>query len=127
MKVGALILFTLCMAAQGCAAPAPDGGSPPAQGLASSDCFSSSFISGYETVDKHTIRVRTGVNDRYDIIFSGGRCDQLDWSQRLAIETPATSQLCVGKSLGQGTLAFRDPVSRRRIECHIDEVRRTAG
>jgi hypothetical protein len=125
MKAGALILFTLCTAVGSCAAPGPGGRNhPSAQGLAANDCFSSSFISGYETVDNHTIRVRAGVDDRYDIVFSGGRCDQLDWSQRLAIETPATSQLCVGKSLGQGMLAFRDPVSRRRVECHIDEVRR---
>jgi hypothetical protein len=124
MKPHALTLFALSAAVGSCAAPGPDGKTSRAQALAASDCFSSSFISGYETIDDHSIRVRAGVNDRYDIIFAGGRCDQLDWSQRLAIETPGTSQLCVGKSLGQGTLAFRDPVSRRRIECHIDEVRR---
>lgn len=89
-----------------------------------SDCFSSSFISGYETVDDKTIRVRANVNDRYDILVSGGRCNMLEWSQRLAIETPATSQLCVGEQLGQGDIAFRDPTSRRRVTCHIDEVRR---
>jgi hypothetical protein len=128
MNVHALTLFALCTAVGSCAAPGSDNRShSPVQGLAANDCFSSSFISGYETVDDHTIRVRASVKDRYDIVFSGGRCDQLDWSQRLAIETPATSQLCVGKSLGQGTLAFRDPVSRRRIECHIDEVRRAAN
>jgi hypothetical protein len=91
------------------------------------ECFSTSFITGYEVAGDNMIRVEVGVDQRYDIIFSGGRCDQLDWSQRLAIETHATSQLCVGKQLGQGELAFRDPVSRRRIKCHIDEVKVAAA
>ncbi len=125
MKRFTLIVVSISTAVGSCAAPGPDGGRhPAAQGLVANDCFSSSFISGYENVADNIIRVRAGVDDRYDILFSGGRCDQLDWSQRLAIETPGTSQLCVGKSLGQGEIFFRDPVSGRRVQCHIDEVRR---
>jgi hypothetical protein len=121
--VRAALAAIFCAALLGCSAPGP-GTPDPARGPASNGCFSSSFITDYDTAGKGTIRVRAGVNDRYDIVFSGGRCGQLDWSQRLAIETPATSQLCVGKQLGQGDIIFRDFATRDRVVCHIDEIRR---
>lgn len=117
-----LLLLILCTGS--CAAPGPGGSPSAAQGRAAGPaCFSTNFIEGYETLGREAIRVRVGVNDRYDILFAGGRCDQLEWSQSLAIDTFATSQLCVGKQPGQGMLHFRDPLSHRRIACHIDEVR----
>ena len=126
LKRHVLILPAFTAALGSCAAPVPGDAPSVAQGPADS-CFSAAFITDYETIDERRIRVRAGVDERYDIFVSGGGCNMLEWTQRLAIETPATSHLCVGKTLGQGDLRFRDPVSRRQVTCHIDEIRPVPG
>jgi hypothetical protein len=88
------------------------------------DCFNVQFLTGYETVDRDTLRVRAGPSASYDVDISGAQCTQIDWAHRVAIESTPSSWICVGNQPGQGSIAFRDPTTRRRVECYIDGVRR---
>ena len=88
------------------------------------DCFNVSFLSGYESVDRDTIRVRAAPQQSYEIDVSGAECNQLDWTHRLAIESTPSSWICVGNAPGQGNIYFRDPATRHRVACYIQDVRR---
>jgi hypothetical protein len=92
----------------------------------SRDCFSVSMVTGYETVDDDTIRLQAGASTEYEIDLSGGQCRDVDWTQRLAIESTPSSFICVGSQPGQGNIHFRDPTTQRRVSCYIEDVRRSA-
>lgn len=90
----------------------------------SRDCFNVSMVTGYETVDDDTIRLDAGPSTKYEVDLSGGQCRNVDWTQRLAIESTPSSFICVGSQPGQGNIHFRDPATQRRVSCYIDDVRR---
>lgn len=90
------------------------------------DCFNVQFLTGYETVDRDTLKVDAGPGASYEIDIAGAQCTQMDWTHRLAIESTPSSWMCVGSQPGQGSIAFRDPTTRRRVECYITAVRRVA-
>lgn len=106
----------------GCAAQAPQTARGPASG---GDCFNVSMVTGYSSVDRDTVRVDAGPSRTYEIDISGPMCDQIDWTQRIALESRPGSWICVGDRVGQGEIHFRDPATRRRVSCHIEGVRRT--
>lgn len=92
-----LLLAASVITLFGCAA-ADDG---PAEAEAATaadagrDCFNTRNISGYSSVDDDTVQIRVGVNDYYDVdVF--GTCNQLDWSNRLAIVSNSGSFICAG-------------------------------
>lgn len=91
---------------------------------ANSDCFNVSFLTGYESVDRDTIRVRISAQTQYDIELGGAQCNELDWTHRLAIESTPGSYICAGSAPGQGYIYFRDPATRRRVQCYIQNVTR---
>lgn len=121
------LLPTLALlAATGCVADAPNG---PEAGVAARDgrdCFNVQFVSGYSSVDRDTVRLDAGPRQRYDVDIQGPLCDQIDWTQRIALESTPSSWICVGSQAGQGEVHFRDPATRRRTSCYIQEVRRVA-
>jgi hypothetical protein len=88
------------------------------------DCFNVSMVTGYETVDDDTILLDAGPSTKYEVDLSGGQCRNVDWTQRLAIESTPSSFICVGSQPGQGNIHFRDPTTQRRVSCYIDDVRR---
>lgn len=116
-KIAALVVIT---AFQGSCAPAVDLAASPA----GRDCFNVRFLTGYEAVDRDTIRVHAGPSTEYDIDLQGGQCDTVDWAQRLAIESTPSSWICVGDQAGQGEIRFREPATRRIVQCYITDVRR---
>jgi hypothetical protein len=104
---------------------------PPAHGqlgsTAGRDCFNVSFVQGFSSVGKSTVRLDLGPGAKYDVDISGPQCDQVDWTQRLALESTSSSWICVGDSIGQGNVYFRDPATRRRLSCYIENVRRVTS
>jgi hypothetical protein len=82
------------------------------------------MVTSYETVDDNTIRLDAGPSTKYEVDLSGGLCRNVDWTQRLAIESTPSSFVCVGSQPGQGNIHFRDPTTQRRASCYIDDVRR---
>ena len=113
------------LAAAGCAAPGPGSGAEAAP--SGRDCFNVQFVSGYSSVDRDTIRLDAGPRQRYDIDVQGPLCDQIDWTQRIALESTPSSWICVGRQAGQGEIHFRDPATRQRTSCFIQAVRRVAA
>lgn len=113
-------LAALCVAAACAAADQPGSQAPTAD----RDCFNVSMVTGYETIDDDTLRLDAGPSRTYKIDLSGGQCRNVDWPQRLAIESSPSSSLCVGSQPGQGNIHFREPATQRRASCYIDEVRR---
>ncbi len=121
MRAATIVGLVLVASLPACAAPPPGEQAGPPLGR---DCFNVQFLTGYETVDRDTLRVRAGSNASYELDISGAQCSQIDWAHRVAIESTPSSWICVGNQPGQGTIAFRDPTTRRRVECYIDDVRR---
>lgn len=100
------------------------GDSPASTVGGNRDCFNVSMVTGYETVDDDTIRLDAGPSTKYEVDLSGGQCRNVDWTQRLAIESTPSSFICVGSQAGQGNIHFRDPATQRRVSCYIEDVRR---
>jgi hypothetical protein len=122
MKQSAVSSAAIALAA--CtAAPQPQAQTGPTAGR---DCFNVSFVQGFSSVGKSTIRLDAGPGQKYDVEISGPQCDQVDWTQRLALESTPSSWICVGDAIGQGNVYFRDPASRRRLSCYIQNVRRVS-
>lgn len=88
------------------------------------DCFNTSFVSGFSTVDRDTVRLDAGPRRSYDVDLLGPGCDQLNWTESLALESSPSSWICVGDGPSQGNISFRDPATRQRISCFIQNVRR---
>jgi hypothetical protein len=90
------------------------------------DCFNVSFVQGFSSVGRNTVRLDVGPGPKYDVDIAGPQCDQVDWTQRLALESSVSSWICVGDQIGQGNVYFRDPTTRRRLSCYIQDVRRVS-
>jgi hypothetical protein len=118
-----IVLTAVCLTLACAAVDAPG---PVSSAASSRDCFNVSMVTGYEAIDDDTIRLRAGPSRDYELDLSGGRCRDVDWTQRLAIESTPSSFICVGSQPGQGNIHFRDAATQRRVSCYIDEVRRSA-
>jgi hypothetical protein len=114
----------LAIIAVSAACAALDQPQPEGADRAGRDCFNVGMVTGYETVDTDTIRLDAGPSAKYDVDLSGGQCRDVDWTQRLAIDSTPSSWLCVGSQPGQGNIRFRDPPTRRAVSCYIQAVRR---
>jgi hypothetical protein len=92
--VGALAAAAVCAA---CApVPAPE----PVAGISTQRaCFFASAIDGYnDAPDGRTgnrFYVDTGPNDRW-LLETFGACPELDWTQRIGIDTRGVVSLCTG-------------------------------
>lgn len=125
MKTFTLSLATLMLA--GCAASQAQESQQAERGPQfGRDCFNVRMVSGYSSVDRDTIRLDAGPRRSYEVDISGPMCDQVDWTQRIALESNPGSWICVGDAVGQGEIHFRDPATRQRVSCYIDAVRRVA-
>lgn len=116
-----IVLAVLAVTA---ACAAVDETQPNQAATGNRDCFNVSTVTGYETVDDDTIRLDAGLSTKYEVDLSGGQCRNVDWTQRLAVESTPSSFICVGSQPGQGNIHFRDPATQRRVSCYIEDVRR---
>jgi hypothetical protein len=118
-----------CLALAACTAappPAARAEGPASHATAGRDCFDTNFVQGFSSVGKSVIRLDVGPGQKYDVDIEGSQCDQVDWTQRLALESTPSSWICVGNAIGQGNVYFRDPTTRRRVSCYIQNVRRVS-
>ena len=58
-------------------------------------CFWTSQVSGYNTLDDKTVLVRVGVKDVYRLGLMGP-CPDVDWSQSIALVSRGSSMICSG-------------------------------
>lgn len=113
--------IAILLAAAACTAPSDHLVATPGS---ERDCFNVGVVTGYDSVDRDTVRLQAGPSTEYDVDLSGGQCNNLDWAHRLAIESTPSSWICVGSQPGQGNISFRDPATNRRVSCYIGNVRR---
>lgn len=121
-----LTLSAAALALAGCTANSAPNSGPQSSPTAGRDCFNVSFVQGFSSVGKGTVRLDVGPSQKYDVDISGPQCDQFDWTQRLALESSTSSWICAGDEIGQGNVYFRDPATRRRLSCYIQSVRRVS-
>ncbi len=94
-----------CALAAGCAAPPSEGGAALA-GANQSDCFSVRSVTGFNEVDRTTVRVNIGQHRSYDVHVVA-TCQELDWTDRIALTARSGNFLCVGRGFGQGEVRTR--------------------
>ena len=119
-----VIVATSLLALAGCTATPPN--QPQMGRQADRDCLNVSFVQGFSAVDRNTVRLDAGPGPKYDVTIAGAQCEQIDWAQRIALESSTSSWICVGDAIGQGNVYFRDPTTRRRLSCYIENVRRVS-
>lgn len=116
-----IVLVTALALTAACAVP--DNAQTDARISQGRDCFNVSMVTGYEALDRDTLRLRAGPSSEYDVDVSGAQCNTLEWSNTVAIESTPSSWLCVGAQPGQGAVRFRDATTRRVVSCYIRDVR----
>jgi len=65
---------------------------------ASSDCFRSEQVNGYDVVDNNHVRLSVGANRHY-ILTTLWNSRDLDWTHAIAIRS-STGRICTGNGLG---------------------------
>ena len=80
-------------------------------------CFSARQIRNFTTVNSTTVNVHVGRHVyRVETL---GSCPDLGWTDRMALVTRGTSQVCVGSGLGVSVVT-RGPTGRQR--CAIRSI-----
>jgi hypothetical protein len=102
MRYMASIIAALALAA--CATGAETAGGSDA---ATSDCFRTADVSGYNVIDRSHVGVRVGANRNY-VLTTMWNTSDLDWTEAIAIRT-ATGRVCTGNGLGVEIIGGRPP------------------
>ena len=87
--IGAAALLASVVAAPSQAADKPDAPKPARQ------CFWTQQINGFAAADEKIVNVRVGVRDVYQFEMFG-RCDDVDWANRIAVRSRGGSHICEG-------------------------------
>jgi len=72
------------------AAHAPAAGKPAAK-----QCFWARSVNGFNAVDEHTVNIRVGVRDVYQMELMGS-CPEIRWTERIALVSRGSSWICTG-------------------------------
>lgn len=112
-----LLILLMAGAVAGCAGP----GAGPA-GAAGADgprqCFWARLVNSFSAVDDERVNLRVGVKDYYQLELIGP-CPDIDWAQRIAIQSRGGSSICVGSD---AVLIAPSHVGPQR--CHVRTVRK---
>lgn len=87
-------LATLSLAASGPAA-ARSPKEPEAAAKPAKPCFWTNQVNSFASNDDHIVNVRVGVRDVYQLEMFG-RCNDVDWSHRIALVSRGSSYICSG-------------------------------
>lgn len=114
-------LFVTLALAGGLAACAGPPGPGPA-GASGPDgprqCFWARSVNSFSAVDDDTVNLRVGVKDYYQLELIGP-CPDIDWAQRIALQSRGGSSICVGSD---AVLIAPGPAGPQR--CQVRTVRR---
>ena len=101
------------------AASAGGAGQPTAARAPSRDltrCFSPRDVQSWRAADNRTVYVRVGVNRVYRMQLMGP-CPNVDWTQRLGIQSFGGTQICSGID---ATIIAPTPIGPRR--CPVTQI-----
>ncbi|HEX7946639.1 MAG TPA: DUF6491 family protein [Phenylobacterium sp.] len=60
-----------------------------------SQCFWTRQVNGFASNDNRIVNIRVGANDIYQLEMFG-RCEDVDWNNRIAIVSRGSSYICTG-------------------------------
>jgi hypothetical protein len=101
----------------GAAASTPAFAKSPAQ-PSKNQCFFTRNADGFAAPDDKTLYVRVGVRDVYQFEMFG-TCLDMDWSQKIALVSRASSSICTGMD---ADVVTRSPIGPQR--CPVRSVRK---
>jgi len=93
LSAAAALLLTGAAVAQPVNPPPAVKASPPAQ-----QCFFANLVNNFKEVDDHTVDLRVGVNDFYQVTLMG-TCDELKWAQAIGLDHRGSPTICTGLDL----------------------------
>lgn len=105
----AAALLTVAPASQGLAAK------PPAHGR---ECFYTRNVNSFAAPDDKTLYVRVGIHDVYKFDMFG-TCPDMNWNQRLALVSRASSWICDGMD---AEVITHSPIGRQ--SCPVRSIRK---
>ena len=83
-------------------------------------CFRAADVNGFSPIDRDTVDVTVGAGRTYRLeLFAP--CQDVNWSQRIAIRSRGSSWICTGNSL-QAELIVPDAIGPDR--CLVNSIRR---
>jgi hypothetical protein len=83
-------------------------------------CFRAADVNGFSPIDRDTVDVTVGAGRTYRLeLFAP--CQDVNWSQRIAIRSRGSSWICTGNSL-QAELIVPDAIGPDR--CMVNSIRR---
>src|SRR5688500_13502025 len=101
----------------------PQESSPSASasaGAADRQCFRAQDVNGFRPVDRDTVDVTVGAGRVYRLELAID-CQDINWSQRIAIRSRGSSWICTGRGL-DAELIVPDAIGIGR--CLVNDVRR---
>jgi len=96
-RIAKLPLALAAVAALGLSAAAPAVAKSPVEPAAKpkSQCFWANQVNSFASSDNRVVNVRVGVKDIYQFEMFG-RCDDVDWNNRIALVTRGGNYICSG-------------------------------
>lgn len=90
----------------------------PKTDAAPRQCFWTRSINGFNAVDDHTVNLRVGVKDVYQLELLQP-CNDIDWASKIAIQSRGSSWICSGLD---ATVIAPSPIGPQR--CMVKTVRK---
>jgi hypothetical protein len=98
--------------------PQPDKPDGKAAASGQKSCFFSRDVRGFAAPDDKTLYLRVRAKDVYRLDMKG-RCPELDWEHRIAIDSRGSSSLCSALDI---TVLVKNPIGVSR--CSVETLTR---
>lgn len=95
MKAAALLALA-AVGLSACAGAAGSSSTAAAAPKAPRQCFWNDSVSGFNSVDRDTIRVTAGVKDVYELKLTGAGCVDVDWATAIGLRSLSGGRICSG-------------------------------
>lgn len=121
LKSALTIATAACIGLVATSAAAPGFARSPEEPAAKAQprqCFWTRQVNNFASDDDKVVNVRVGVKDVYQLEMLG-RCHDIDWSQKIAIRSRGSSQICSGLDAEIIT-----PSSIGPQRCQVSKVRK---
>jgi hypothetical protein len=113
-----ILILTLSAGLVACAGPPGPAPAAAAGAEGGRQCFWAHSVNSFSAVDDDTVNLRVGVRDYYQLELIGP-CPEIDWAQKIAIQSRGGSSICAGLD---AVLIAPSAIGPQR--CHVRTVRR---
>lgn len=117
------IAFATLVGLAACAAQGEENETAGTDRSGRGDCFNVSAVAGFNAVDDDTVKITSGARE-FELDIRGPGCNQVQWTENIAIEGRPSPWICTDDGPNQGQIHFSDSVVGQPRTCFIQEVRR---